>query len=101
IGKEIFSSIFGELEPSNIAKANDVLRNVLIDTPKRDIETHIHVGYWELHFRRHVEAFMSFARESNLENISLDVREYNSHDQLAVYYPPFLIKKVNDILERK
>lgn len=97
IGKNIFNSMFGEINKKNINTANAILPDLLNRTNYRNVDVNIHVGYWEPHFKDHIEPFMKFAAENQIKNITLHMDDYDTHSGLATYFPPFFKKTVQEI----
>ncbi|WP_411843718.1 hypothetical protein [Salinicoccus sp. HZC-1] len=98
IGNEIFKSIFGSISDATVTRSNNLFFEVLKNNKNTQTNTKIHVGYWEPHFNEHVVPFMEEARKLGIENISLDVADYNTHAELAKYYPQFLKEQLKSIL---
>lgn len=98
VGKNIFKTMFGDMNEKNIEFANGVLPEVVDASDYKQVDVNIHVGYWEPHFTDHIQPFMELAREKELENISLHMDDYDTHSGLATFFPPFLKNQVNNII---
>lgn len=97
----IYSFITGSAEKDDIEWANDILPNIVkSEKYKSNPILFIHVGKDEPHYEEHVLPFYNFLQELGKSTITLDLGEYNNHDELAQYYPKFLLNKVKEILKR-
>lgn len=101
VGKNIFISMFGEINDNNIDLANKILPNLLNNTEHKNIDINIHVGYWEPHFKEHIEPFMRLATENEITNITLHLNDYDTHSGLAKYFPPYFKKTVQQLSNLK
>lgn len=99
IGKNIFDSMFGEINETNISVANEILSDLLGLTAHKNVDVNIHVGYWEPHFKDHIEPFMRLAAENQITNITLHMNDYETHSGLATYFPPFFKRTVQNLSE--
>jgi len=95
--KNIFRSIFGEIDDSKREFANNLIKNVLMNAKKPYPQTNIHIGYWEPHFKNHVVPFMEIANDLNIDNISLHVKDYKLHSGIVDYYREFLVDNIDKI----
>lgn len=100
VGKNIFKTMFGEINDKNIETANNILPNILNNTEFKNIDVNIHVGYWEPHFEEHIQPFMNYAKNNMLENISVHTNDYDTHSGLATYFPPYLMNTLNTIINK-
>lgn len=99
VGKNIFNSMFGEINEDNINAANEILPALLENTANKSVDIHIHVGYWEPHFKDHIEPFMELAAKNKITNITLHMNDYETHSGLATYFPPFFKQTVQKLSE--
>lgn len=95
--KNIFRSIFGEINDSKREVANNLMKNALMNAEKPYPKTNIHIGYWEPHFKNHVVPFMEMANDLGVNNISLHVKDYKLHSGIVDFYREFLIDNINKI----
>lgn len=101
VGKNIFNSMFGEINENNINAANEILPGLIENTANKNVGVHIHVGYWEPHFKDHIEPFMEMAAKNKITNITLHMNDYETHSGLATYFPPFFKQTVQKISEQE
>lgn len=100
IGPPIFKALFGIINEENRIYANNLLYNVLANAKSPYPNTFIHVGKGEPHYLEHAVPFMNWVKELNIKNVSWDLADYNTHEELATYYPPFLKKIINEIINK-
>lgn len=93
----IFRSIVGEVNEENKEWANKLMYNALKNAQKPHPKTLIHIGSGEPHYQSHVIPFMKWVKELKIENVELDILDYDTHKELAIHYPIFLKEQVNKI----
>lgn len=98
IGPPIFKALFGELTDENKEYGNSLLYKILSQAKKPYPNTVIHIGRGEPHYKEHALPLIKWAEELNIENLCLDIEDYNTHEELVQYYPLFLKKKVDEII---
>jgi accessory secretory protein Asp2 len=94
----IFRYIAGELNEDNKEWANLLMYHALKDAKKPYPKTLIHIGVGEPHYEEHVVPFMQWVEELGIENVELDKADYNTHEELAAYYPVFLSEQVKRLV---
>lgn len=102
----IFKYITGDLNESDIKWADSILANLVekkvSKNPRKSPKMYIHVGAEEPHYREHVQPFISLLKSFNLSHkIDLDLGNYNSHEDLARYFPAFLAERIKTITYEK
>lgn len=97
---EIFKSIVGDFTAENKEWANSLLYNVLKGTSSPYPKTKIHIGYKEPHYEEHVVPFMNWVKEIGIPDVELDAQDYNTHEELAKYYPIFLEEQIRNFIEK-
>lgn len=90
----IFRSIVGEVNEENKQWANLLMYNALKNASKPYPKTLIHIGGGEPHYKEHVVPFMNWVEELGIENVELDIQDYDTHEELATYYPIFLKEQI-------
>lgn len=90
----ILKSLTGEITKENIDWANNVLFNVIKESD-HDPYVKYHVGSKEPHYFNHAIPFQNFIREQKKRNVEFNLEDYETHSELAKFFPTFLIEQVN------
>ncbi|RHW37251.1 hypothetical protein D1B31_15905 [Neobacillus notoginsengisoli] len=90
----IFRSIVGEVNEENKKWANLLMFNALEKASKPYPKTLIHIGGGEPHYNEHVVPFMQWVKQLGIENVELDIQDYDTHEELATHYPIFLKEQI-------
>ncbi len=88
--------ISGGHEEEDVNYLNNLLYELLYNSPKDFPMIHIHVGNGDSHFENHIMPFVEQLDKNNIK-FELDVQEYNDHNDLAIYYPKYLHKTLKSI----
>lgn len=80
----------------DIEYLDSLLFNLLYDSPENFPEIYIHVGKGDFHFERHI---LPFTEELDKNHIKyhLDIEDYDEHNDLAFYYPDYLLRTLQHI----
>jgi accessory secretory protein Asp2 len=97
----IFHYLAGEVNEENKKWANDLMLNCLKQAKNPFPKTIVHVGRGEPHYKDHVLPFVELTNKLEINNVELDVENYNTHEELATFFPIFLQQKVNEIINEK
>ncbi|WP_087973578.1 accessory Sec system protein Asp2 [Oceanobacillus rekensis] len=92
----ILRYLCNEITYENIEWANNILFNEISKT-KHQPKILLHVGENEPHYKNHVYPFMQFMEENGRKNIEIDLGDYNTHKELALHFPDYLIKSIEKI----
>lgn len=57
-------------------------------------DIYLHVGNGDHHYPNHIIPFIECLDSLKHENYQLDVQEYESHDGLRQFFPPYLCEKL-------
>ena len=98
--RPIFKYLAGDLEVENIQWLNTVLLDVVKES-RHDPKVLIHVGKGEPHYKNHVLPFIEFTERIQLENIFLDLGDYDKHNELVNHFPSFLRENITGIIDSK
>ena len=88
--------IAGGHEEEDIDYLDNLLFDLLYDSPENFPDIHIHVGKGDFHYDKHITPFLNELDKNNI-NYQLDVEEYDDHNDLAIYYPKYLLKTLKSI----
>lgn len=89
--------ISGGHEEEDIEYLDNLLFDLIYKVPPGDFpEIFIHVGKEDFHYPHHVLPFTRKLDEVGAR-YQLDLEEYNVHNELAVYYPEYLINTLESI----
>jgi accessory secretory protein Asp2 len=89
----------GGRDEESVAWANRVLRDVLVSATAPFPQTEVHIGAREPHYHEHVAPFMEWVAQAQIPNVTLDLSDYSTHEELATHYPPFLRDRVARIIQ--
>lgn len=95
----IFKSIVGEFTHDNKLWANNLLYNTLKNADKPYPLTKIHIGVGEPHYNEHVLPFMEWVSMLSITNVTIDKKNYNTHEELAEFYPIFLKDEIDKFIK--
>ncbi|WP_062108583.1 hypothetical protein [Bacillus niameyensis] len=96
--RPIFKYLAGDLTEENIKWLNSVLFDAVKES-EHEPNVMIHVGKGEPHYKNHVLPFMEFTKELNLKNISLDLGDYEKHDELVQHFPSLLKENILKVIQ--
>lgn len=96
----IFKSIAGEFTQENKIWANNLLYEQLKNAEKPYPFTKIHIGVGEPHYKEHVLPFMDWVNHLHIPKVELDTQNYDSHEELAQFYPIFLRKEIDKFIKK-
>lgn len=82
--------IAGGHETEDLIYLNNLLYEQLYNNPEDFPMLHIHVGKGDSHYDNHIKPFIFELNKNNIK-FELDIQEYHEHDDLAIYYPKFLL----------
>jgi hypothetical protein len=88
--------IAGGHEKEDIEYLDNLLFDLLYYSPENFPKIYIHVGKGDFHLEKHI---LPFTDELDKDHIKyrLDIEEYDEHNDLAYYYPEYLLKTLNGI----
>ncbi|GLF89974.1 hypothetical protein Saga11_12330 [Bacillus safensis] len=75
---------------------NSILRDIIVNSAHTP-ELYIHLGEGEIHYTHHVKPMIEDLKNSNRQ-YELDLGPYNSHSDVAKFFPEFLRKNIARIL---
>lgn len=99
IRHHIFKSIAGGFTNDNKLWANNLLYEALKNADKPYPQTKIHIGIGEPHYNEHVLPFMEWVSKLNITNVTMDIKNYDSHEELAEFYPIFLREEIDKFIK--
>lgn len=89
--------ISGGAESQHVTYLNNIIPNAISEVnsfPK----INVHIGKGEPHYERHYLPLLNMLKIRNVE-ISSDIENYESHNDLTKFFPPYLLAKVKTILQ--
>lgn len=95
----IFRYLFGEVSRENIDYGNRVLFEKVDNSSKYPHTIVIHIGIGEPHYQEHVLPFFEYCQTKSTNLISLDIQDYNTHEELAIFFPKFLLEKISELVK--
>ncbi|EMG28713.1 hypothetical protein [Listeria fleischmannii] len=63
-------------------------------------ELHFHVGKGDFHYEKHLKFLLQVLDEKKVD-YTLDLGPYDEHKNTGIYFTPFLLQKVQDMVMRK
>ncbi|KZE64087.1 hypothetical protein AWM68_13350 [Fictibacillus phosphorivorans] len=96
----ILKYLAGENTPESKEWANKLMVENLKNAKKPYPQTVIHIGVGEPHYEEHVVPFLDMAKKLQINNVSLDAQEYNTHEELAIYFPKFFRTKMEQLVKK-
>lgn len=94
----ILQYLCNEITYENINWANNILFNTIEESNHHPF-IYLHVGQYEPHYKNHVKHFLDFCEQRDINGIKLDLAEYDTHKELAKYFPDFLIDSIHQIID--
>lgn len=88
--------IAGGHEKEDLEYLDNLLFNLLYDSPDNFPDIHIHVGKGDFHYEIHILPFIEELDKNHIK-YQLDIEEYEEHNDLAFYYPKYLLKTLKSI----
>ena len=79
---------------------DDLLKNTLEKHQNNNCDIHLHYSDSEYTYRQYTVHLLKDLKRLGF-NYTEDVHHYKKHDELSLYYPPFLFKKINELIERE
>lgn len=96
----IMKYLTGEITKENVEWADQILYK-MISKSKYSPKVYLHVGKDEPHYQYHVKYFMDWVEKFDKhENIKLDLSNYSTHKELAIYFPEFLTNSIDSIIKK-
>lgn len=93
--RPIFKHIAGEINESNKVWLNNILLDELKNS-RHDPNVLIHVGKGEPHYKNHVLPFIEHSKGIELENIKINLGDYDKHEELVNHFPDLLLKEIKN-----
>lgn len=91
---ELAAYMAGNIENESKDYLNNLLYDVIENSNNTNTKIHIHVSKNDHHYKNHVLDLEKHLREVN---VNLDLMDYEGHERLKIYYPKFLLTKLNEI----
>ena len=89
--------ISGGHEEEDVEYLDNLLYDLLDDSsPINFPKIYIHIGKEDFHYNKHVIPFLNELDKNNI-TYQLDIEEYKEHNDLAIFYPKYLLKTLNNI----
>jgi accessory secretory protein Asp2 len=93
----ILNYLSGGTDPSCAEWANRILFRCIEEATPPFPRIKLHVGKGEPHYKNHAAPLMRFLHARGI-NISVDLGDYDSHEELASHYPKFLRTEVEALI---
>ncbi|MFD1451540.1 hypothetical protein [Oceanobacillus sojae] len=94
---KILEYLVGNITDNKIKQLDNILFDV-IEQSNHDPNIFIHVGEGEPHYKKHVLPYLDKAESLHLKNITIDLGHYNTHNELAKFFPKILQEAVLNII---
>ncbi|MFE0562577.1 accessory Sec system protein Asp2 [Priestia megaterium] len=94
---EIAKYIAGDLNQENHEYLNSLLMSIIPDKEYALTDIYLHVGNGDHHYPNHIIPFIEYLDNLKHEKYQLDIQEYESHDGLRQFFPPYLCEKLGEI----
>lgn len=88
--------IAGGHEKEDLDYLDNLLFELLYDSPDNFPKIHLHVGKGDFHYERHITPFLKELDKNHIKYV-LDVDEYEDHEDLQIHYPHYLLKTLKSI----
>ncbi len=88
--------ISGGHEEEDVEYLDNLLYDLLDDSHENFPKIYIHIGKEDFHYNKHVIPFLNELDKNNIA-YQLDIEEYKDHNDLAIFYPKYLLKTLNNI----
>lgn len=79
---------------------NNLLRNTLKKNKDNNCDIHLHYSDSEYTYKDHMIHLLEDLRKLGIK-FTEDIHTYKKHEELSLYFPPFLLQKVNEIINSK
>jgi hypothetical protein len=88
--------ISGGHEEEDVEYLDNLLFDLIDSSNRKFPKIYIHIGKGDFHYEKHIIPFIELLEKNNIK-YQLDIQEYDEHNDLAIYYPKFLLKTLNSI----
>lgn len=97
----ILEYLCGSITIKDIEWANNILFNRIKSSNNLNNRPYIkiHVGEKEPHYQHHVVPLLEYLERIQYENIDIDLGDYDTHKDLAKYFPSFLEAQIKNIVK--
>jgi len=86
----ILEYLSGGREATDAAWADEILPGIMRNARNPSPKLFIHVGRGDPHYEKHILPFLAICDDLNIRQISLDIGEYSTHEELATHFPIYL-----------
>lgn len=93
---EVATYIAGDTSKESKEYLNNILYNEIENSNNTTTKIDIHVSKNDHHYENHVIDLVKSITEIN-KNVNVDLMNYDGHKKLKMYYPNFLLRKLNEI----
>ncbi|MFC4661444.1 hypothetical protein [Oceanobacillus aidingensis] len=97
---KILEYLIGEVTDKKIKQLDKILFDT-IEQSNHDPNIFIHVGKGEPHYKKHVMPYLEKVKSLHLKNTKIDLGDYNTHSELAKFFPKILYETVLNIINIK
>jgi hypothetical protein len=91
--------IAGGHEKEDLEYLDNLLFDLLYDSPDNFPDIYLHIGKGDFHFERHITPLIDELDKFHIK-YQLDIGEYYEHNDLEIYYPDYLLKTLKSIDEK-
>lgn len=95
----ILDYLAGDRSQPSIQWANELIPNLLKKSTAPYPHTTIHIGTGDPHYKNHVLPFKEMCELLSIENITIETKNYNTHQELAMHFPEFIQNKIESIID--
>ncbi|GAB2561180.1 hypothetical protein [Gracilibacillus alcaliphilus] len=97
----IMSYVMGKnFDESDIKYLNNLLRQTIFENKNKGWDLKLHYSVAEYTYNDHMIYLLKDLDDFNIE-YDEDVQNYKSHGELSLYFPPFLLKSIEDFLNEE
>ncbi|MBC1521309.1 esterase family protein [Listeria aquatica] len=96
--RERFTQLMGPDEKYGFSFWNQLIFNQ-VELTEKFPELYFHVGEGDFHYPEHLKPLLTRFSEKSV-TYQLDLGDYDNHSETGTYFTPFLLKQVEEIIER-
>lgn len=92
----MFNKIFGNNNDINVEKLNEIFKKyILVNSTQSNL--YFHAGTRDSHYIKHMKPMLEHFDNENIY-YELDLKNYIGHSSVIYFYPEYLKRKINEIL---
>lgn len=95
--QKTMSYIMGDYSKESVDYLNSLLPNKIKSKKNSNIKVYLHSSKNEHTFKEHIQGLINDIRKNNIA-LETEILNYNNHSDVGKYFPPFFMKKIDNIL---